>query len=331
MNPTVKRVLFTLLKFIVTAGILWFVLHRVDVAKLLQTLRETRMGWILPVGPVILLIIFLTAFRWRRILLVQGIHFSRFQACAINYIGAFFNSFMPGGTGGDVVKVIYAMRGAPEKKPQVLMTIVVDRLVGMAGLLGVIAVMLAVDYRVLLQERGLQSALVFCLTVMAAFLGAIALGCWKDLPRQVPLVGKIFDKLPMREKLVQLAEAYQVYMKAPYALAVAYGMSVLVHLSGVLITWLIAQALIPGGLPLRYLLLIVPIINLLSSIPVTLAGVGVRESLYVVFLGYLGVANETGFAVGFLVYGLTLLGALPGGIVYLLYRQESAEEPAGRK
>jgi glycosyltransferase 2 family protein len=72
------------------------------------------------------------------------------------------------------------------------------------------------------------------------------------------------------------------------------------------------------AVPMWYLMLFIPLVHLMSALPVSFAGVGVRESGYVVFLAFIGVGQHEAFAFGFLWSMLALGAGIVGGVVLLL-------------
>ncbi|MCR9247053.1 MAG: flippase-like domain-containing protein [bacterium] len=85
--------------------------------------------------------------RWWWLLRVNGTDVSLFETLRFTWIGVFFNSVMPGATGGDLIKAIYIMKRCPGHRVQVLVSVAVDRVLGLASLalLGAIVVLFALD------------------------------------------------------------------------------------------------------------------------------------------------------------------------------------------
>src|SRR4030095_5417082 len=94
---------------------------------------------------------FLTALiagaRWWWLLRVNGTDVSLSETLRYTWIGIFFNNVVPGATGGDLVKALYIMKRCPGHRVQVLVSVIVDRVLGLASLalLGGIAVLFALD------------------------------------------------------------------------------------------------------------------------------------------------------------------------------------------
>src|ERR1700746_2163419 len=72
--------------------------------------------------------------RWNILLRVQGMRIGWLRLAQLFFVGLFFNLFMPGYTGGDFARLFYLMREFPQKKKEAILTVVMDRLIGVAAL-----------------------------------------------------------------------------------------------------------------------------------------------------------------------------------------------------
>ena len=79
-----------------------------------------------------------------------------------------------------------------------------------------------------------------------------------------------------------------------------------------------AWILLVAFVPVWYLLLFIPLVHILSALPLSLGGVGVREGGYVVFLALIGIGRDEALAFGLLWSALVLGSGLVGGLVLLL-------------
>src|SRR5207249_9910343 len=77
----------------------------------------------------------LAALRWQILLRVQGVNLTFSRVACLMMIGILFNPLMPGGTGGDVIKIFYLIKETPGKKVQALLAVLMDRLIGLFGLI----------------------------------------------------------------------------------------------------------------------------------------------------------------------------------------------------
>src|SRR5579862_3220255 len=80
---------------------------------------------------MVFLTIVLGVVRWRMVLEVQGLHLPFGRAAGISFVAQFFNSFLLGSTGGDLMKAYYAARETHHKKTEAVVTVFVDRMIGL--------------------------------------------------------------------------------------------------------------------------------------------------------------------------------------------------------
>src|SRR5438046_8549403 len=103
--------------------------------------------------------------RWRMVLRVHGLDLSPGRATEISFIAHFFNSFMLGSTGGDLLKAYYAARETHHKKAEAVVTVIVDRLLGLFAML-LFACLMMLPNLALLQEHKRLAALSVVLLLM---------------------------------------------------------------------------------------------------------------------------------------------------------------------
>lgn len=269
-----------------------------------------------PSGLVLAMLSFLTALlfaitRWWRLLNLAGCQVSWLAAFRLSYLGLFFNLVMPGLTGGDVVKAVLAVRENPGKRPDALVSVVVDRLMGMFALafLASVVILIADQFAELRP-------------VVPPIMALMGLGALVYTSRRVRALLRfeaLLDRLPMSERFKSLDAAVLVYRRRPLELLLAFALSMGNHFLAVTGVMALGMAFgIPAALAgfVDYLA-IVPVANMLSSIPIAPGGWGVGEAAYSYLFGMVGVAASLGVAVsiGFRLCQM-LIGFLGG--LYLL-------------
>lgn len=158
------------------------------------------------------------AVRWRLLLGVQGIHITFLESLRLTYIGWFFNNWMPGGTGGDLVKAWYIARRT-HQKAEAVTVVFLDRLIGMVSL----AVLGAAAVLATLSDERVRAARI----ILAVFLGLAAAGGWifysRRLRRLVRL-DRLLARLPVGHVVARVDQALFIYRhhKGTVALSVAY-------------------------------------------------------------------------------------------------------------
>jgi len=316
-----KKTVFTALQVLVTVGILILVFH--DPAKraeMAHALGHANRGWLLAGFAAYGLVEILAGIRWQLLLRVQGIALSWARLFMLLLIGVFFNFIIPGGTGGDVVKVFYLLKETPGKRAQALLSVLVDRLFGLFSLIAMAGVLIAVQWRWLLSGPDVAKYLWTALAILGAGLAGLGVSF---LLTGLGLIHKLPARMPGRDRLAELALAYNLYGRAWKVSAAAFVLAVGVHLAYYAMFFCAAAAFGATSRTPTYaeLCTIMPIVDTLTAMPISLGGLGVREKLFQVFLGNLcGVSEAVAAIMSTTGYGLNLVWGLLGGLLYLFYR-----------
>ena len=262
--------------------------------------------------------------RWRMVLAAHGLRLSWSRAIEISLISHFFNSFLLGSAGGDVMRAVYAARETRHQKTEAVITVFVDRILGLWSLLLFGCMMMIPNYGLLLQHPQLRSC---CLLVLAmagagtvivtlAFRGGLA-HRWKG-PRA------LLAKMPKAATIERSLRACRRFGKHPGSFLRVFFVSMGLNLLCVLHVQVIANGL--DKMPLDPLLtaLIVPVITVIIALPITPNGLGMREYLFVQLLSAapLGIDASAAFALSLWAYGGSVFWSLVGGVVYLTFRRK---------
>jgi hypothetical protein len=250
--------------------------------------------------------------RWWRLLRIVGCETTWFNVMRLTYLGLFFNLVMPGLTGGDVAKAVIVVREHPERRGQALMSVIVDRVIGLMTLATLALV-------VVLIVGGSFAPLRLPLIgfAVAGFGGAIVY--FNQKIRRAVRFDKLLDKLPLGDKLKKLDEAALVYFSHPVELGIAMLLSFGNHAGAILAVWALGLSF---GVPaaevniLDYFA-IVPIANIISSIPVLPGGWGFGELAYLKLFELIGASGTQGTAVSITFRLCQLLLSLLGGLFLL--------------
>jgi glycosyltransferase 2 family protein len=264
----------------------------------------------------------LGVWRWRLVLRVHGLNLPLGRALQISLIAHFFNAFLLGSTGGDVLKAYYAARETHHKKTAAVVTVLADRLIGLVAMLVFAGVMMLVNLRFLLGHGELALVVWVVVGMLAACGGLLALAFWGGVSRALPQARAWLRRLPKADLLEKALEAFRSFGRDRVFLRQAFGISLLVNVACVLQLMSLGTGL---GLEVPWLVwfVIVPTIICISALPITPSGLGVRENLYVLTLAGAGlqVPATHALAVSLLAYFGFLAWSLVGGVVYLLVRE----------
>src|SRR3977135_2071539 len=145
-----KRILLTILQVGVTVAMLWYVFHDPDQrAKMAVALRTANYSWV-GVGILAYIVVEISAaIRWQILLRVQGIRLSLPRVSGLFLIGMFYNQFLPGGTGGDIIKSYLLLKETPDHKAGALLAVVFDRLIGLVALVTITVTLVTLRFDLL--------------------------------------------------------------------------------------------------------------------------------------------------------------------------------------
>lgn len=285
---------------------LWNTLKVVDTTALILSLACMGMT------------IFLGVLRWRLVLKVQGLDLSFGRAAEISLVAHFFNSFLLGSTGGDLLKAYYAARETHHKKTEAVVTVFVDRLLGLFAMLLFACLMMVPNLNLLATHRRLAALALFILFMMAGCASVVALSFWGGISRRWPQARAWLRRLPKGESLERALEASRRFGKEPLFLVQMLTISMALNVFCVLQIMALAHGLSLSISPTA-LLVIVPVVVCISALPISPNGLGVRENLYVLMLGVteIGVDSTAALSLSLLAYAGSLVWSVVGGIVYI--------------
>ncbi|MBV9492136.1 MAG: flippase-like domain-containing protein [Verrucomicrobia bacterium] len=312
-----KKILLRTFQAIVTIAILVWVFHDpTKRAQIAAALTKADPVWMLIGLPVALAGEIANIMRWRVLMKIQGMHLSWGRSIILFFVGLFFNLFMPGYTGGDFARLYYLMREFPDQKKQAVLTIVMDRLIG------IVALVLTAGATTLFRWNWLQQtpeASVLLWTLVAMLVGFTVMMAGSFVLSGLKVAARLPHHFPFRERIVETSEAYHEFARAKGATCCALLLSFPVLFSFYGAFYCSAQAC-HAHVSMLDMFSIMPIVTVMISLPITPSGVGFRESLIEILLRDLcGVPAEVGVLISLLGFSFFVLFGFIGGIAYLFY------------
>jgi len=310
-----RRVLPLLIKVAISVALIAILFSRVDAARLWLTARHASPAWLLAALGIYLAMILASAWRWGLLLTAQGIDL-RFRRLTSSFLVAtFFNNFLPSNIGGDVVRVTDTA-GAAGSKTLAATVVLLDRGIGLLGLVLIAALGATAGPRLIAQGPGIGAAVLWAGFAAALAAAGAAVLIPQALPRLLrPL--RVAHPEWVDERLDRLGTALDRFRQAPVALAGCFGAAVLVQAALVGYYLAIARSMaIPVGV--AELAFIVPVSFLIQMAPISVNGFGVREATFGFYFARLGLPLESALLVSFMGAALIMLFSVSGGIAYLL-------------
>jgi uncharacterized protein (TIRG00374 family) len=275
-----------------------------------RLVREADRKFLLLAVLIVPLSYVLTSVRWHLLLESLGIRLSFSRSLALNLVGAFYNAFMPGTTGGDLIKAYYAAKQT-QYRTRAVLSVVIDRIIGLLALIFVGGTMAAYQWHIPDCRR---VALVSALIVGGTIAGLLVF--YSRRLRRWTGLDFILRKLPMQRQVQKAVAAMEIYRDRPTPLLVALLMSLPVHVTSILSATFAGWAFrLP--LPVFYYWVVVPVVALVGAIPVSPQGAGVMEFFAVELTRRHGVTIGQAFALTMSIRLVQVLWNLVAGIVVL--------------
>jgi glycosyltransferase 2 family protein len=308
-----RNFLILTIRIAVSLALLYFALRGIDFAAIEARLSQINVGWIALAVLVTLFQIFLGALRWREISDLCHAPLTDLLAFRYNMIGAFFNQTLPSSIGGDAVRLWLVQRTGAGWRAATY-SILTDRAVGLIALALIIVVSLPWSYGMISNDRG-RLTLVF--VDSAGLVGGLSFLLLAYLP-------SAWLKIwwPTRHIHACSVIANQVIFGRTTGRKIAV-LSLSIHVLAIVIAWCAVRSIAAPADFAQVFLLIPPII-LITMMPISIAGWGVREATMMVAFGYAGLAQMDGTVVSIL-FGLVyfVVGGL-GGLVWILSAEKSS-------
>ena len=270
--------------------------------------------------------------RWWFLLRANGLGVRFIEAQKFGWIGLFFNNVMPGATGGDVVKAVYIVRHCSGDRVRAVVSIVIDRILGVVSLLvvGSLASLLAMDrFPVFASAMWLTGlgVLVFCFLLISPAL------------RRVLFFDALVAKLPAKlGAIIRDLDAAVLHYRGHLL-----GIGGWILASPVIYTLLVGSLFCMSealgvGISITDLFFIVPVASVIQGIPIAPAGWGIGEAVYGTLIGKFGasalpgvpdaeqVMRTRGVALSVLHRVHVALWSLIGGIAMLIDRKSHRDE-----
>ncbi len=317
-----KRIGIILLQLLVTGAGIWYVFHDPQKrAQIMDALRKTDKNWLILGWVCYGAVEVLATARWQLLLRVQGIALSWLRALAIVIIGLFFNMFLPGLVGGDAVRLYFVFKCAPRQKTRATLSVVMDRLFGLLSILFLAALSVALRFSWLKRSGATLHIAYFVLGLLFSGLvlvlllfGAVGFGFLRKLPKSTPF----------RQTIMESGKALELYGTHFGIMLVALAITIVSHLAYYLSFYCAAQSLHGAGAGIASMtdiLSIMPLVNTVTALPISLGGVGVRETLFQELLGNLAhVPAAIAALTASLGFVIQASWGLVGAAAYLLSR-----------
>lgn len=302
----------TVIKTTVSLGFLAFVFTRINLSQV--WIQIQYLSW-----PFIVFALlyytgcqWLSCLRWLVVLRSSG-HSAPMSSLLSSYFaGMFLNIFLPGALGGDVYRV-YRVAKETKDSEVALVSVLLERFTGLAALSALALLGLPPAFRLV----GRWDIVLLFMTCIGMLVGVVLLiSSPKLLIWAEPWLEK-FRLSGVATRCAKIQILLRKFAQHRQALALSMGLSLLLQLAIVYYHYLVAQQL---KIPISYLelLVFIPIIVVVTLLPISLGGLGLKEGLWVYLFSRVGLTAEQALLLSLTITALSWLLSLPGAAILLL-------------
>jgi len=301
-----------LVKLLITIFFICLILTKVDLANILYTLLKINLWFILPIFIISFIMIEISCLKWQLFLSASKINLSIKYLTAYYLIGYFFNNLLPSNIGGDLVRS-YLLGKDVNDQARTFSSVFLERLTGLIALLlvGIIAVIFNIK---LLQVK----VLLFSFIIMSIILTGIVLFCFTER------FGKIFLSFFDFKLLASFKPGFEKIYKSIYffrnqrnvlifSMIYSFGFHLMAIFNTLVCCWSIG--LYPKIIDTA---VIVPMIMLISVIPISVGSIGLWEGAFAYFFYMIGISPAESISVALILRGKNLILGLVGGSIFLV-------------
>jgi uncharacterized membrane protein YbhN (UPF0104 family) len=310
-----RRILLSTAKILVSAALLYLALRKVDLVELASRVNNlTSFAWIAVAIAVTFLQLFIGVLRWREISAECGAPLLTREATRYNLIGAFFNQTLPSAIGGDAVRLWLVARAGAGWRAATY-SIFVDRAIGLIALAVIIVASLPWSYRLITDTQGRSALLFVDFAALAGGVGFLVVGA---LPW--PWLKHWWATHHIHACAVIANRVIFSRARGPKVAS----LSLLVHILAVVTAWCVVKA-IAAPVGFGQVFQLIPPVMLITMLPVSIAGWGVREATMGLAFGYAGLMTNEGVNVSLLFGAVYFIVGAFGGLVWILSPEKAAQ------
>lgn len=303
----------TVIKLLFAFSVFYILFSKADIPLIKRLFHKTDLSVFLAAFLLFAASHFISAFRWQVLLRMWLYPVSLWHLSKLYLVGRFFGLFLPTAIGGDIARGYYLYGGGAEKE-KTISSILVERIMGFASMMVLALLAMLVGFRMI------DNNMIRLSVIVPSIVGLLTLYIFYS--RQQP----IFFTRPhfLGRKIAGLVETTHCihqYKTRPELLAFAFLLSGLFQVIGILSTYLIALSI---GCTVQFIhfLILLPLVWMVSMIPVSINGLGLKEGAFVFLFSSIGMTREVAITISLLSLVQSIALGVLGGFCFLFERQK---------
>lgn len=313
----IKKSLHTLLKCIISFALIAFLVQRIGILSITEVISSVSLNWICVAFCVFLISHVIGSYQWWLLLRTEEITIDFFSALKFYFVGLFFNNFLPSSLGGDLFRM-FDINKFSSKDTSAVFSVIIDRFMGFF----VLSCFAILAFPVIVMENIFnQNHIIYFVIFIGFWIFVLFLFFNKNVAQPFAW---IYEKLTPEKIHLKTREVYKKIHSFGRSRSLFFKLvilSMLIQSLRILMHYFVSRSL-GVDVSFKYFFFIIPFIAILSSLPISIGGIGIRESVgMILFHALAGIQNDIAVSIEFLAYLIAIVSSVPGGIIFIIRKK----------
>ncbi len=318
-----NKYITTLIKIVISVSLIYYLLYKIGFGKLIEVYYEIEFGWIIFALLLVTVSNLLGVVQWRLLLKSSKVEISYQKTLNYYFIGLFFNNFLISLLGGDIFRV-YDISKHSGKNSTAISTVFLDRLIGLMAM-----AFLALVFGVISVKIFNSGYILFPVSLFFLFLLFVVLFFYfKNFAKKFQSISERILPNFIFQKLREIYNGINYFKNHRMLILLLLLDSIVIQLLRISSHYVAALSLNVNeqfNISIWYFFIFIPIIFIVSLLPISIGGLGVRESMGIVLFSYVGISSNLAFSIEFISYLIGVFSSIPGGIAFAIRKHEKVE------
>lgn len=314
---TKRRNTIFALKLVLGIGLLGFIISRIEIRDAVAQIRSASVDYLLLAVLFQLVAKIIWTGRWQTVLKLNDIQRGFWELMGIVHIGLFFNNFLPSSIGGDAIRGYYASNSNAGLAKS-YGSLIIERTIGLLAL--ALLVVVAVSYAILGGTLQSSDALLIVAGAGSLFLFLVGMSFlfWDGWHRLLLAIARPFPRVSAI--CSDISNSLKMFRRANWTSRTLVIISSTALQIVAVYFYLMCARSLGISTPTVLFFVIIPVAIVIAMLPISLNGLGVRETALVALLVRQGVDETQVGAFAILALAISTAFSLIGGIVYIFWR-----------
>ncbi|MDH5324280.1 MAG: flippase-like domain-containing protein [Gammaproteobacteria bacterium] len=295
------------LKLLITTGLLIWIFHKFDLKNFQHTLETINHNYVLLAFVLHTIAYVIFALRWWTLLrITKDCPFSRIVPAY--YLGLFWNNFLPTAVGGDVVRII-KLRNSGFNTGELILSSMADRAIGLYSILVLGAVAFVANTQLHIPELNFTWTLLTIVLIIGGSVALLSTRCLRFFSR----LFSSFENFRPAKFALSALDTVKLYVKNKSILIYVFFYSFSAQFL-IILSYMLLGAALNLNVPYGVFFAVIPVVFVASSIPISIGGLGVRESVLISLLSLYAVNPQASMALSIVYFSMLILITLPGAV-----------------